>query len=76
LLSIYPEGWENRLKELKKVDWSRDNPHWEGRIMSNGRISKSKPCIDYIAAYIKTYLNLPLNAEEERLEKAFTVVSR
>ncbi|HEY9606329.1 MAG TPA: DNA sulfur modification protein DndB [Allocoleopsis sp.] len=76
LLSIYPENWENRLKELKKVDWSRDNPHWEGRIMSNGRISKSRPCIDYISAHIKKYLNLPLNTEEERLEKAFTVIGR
>lgn len=76
LISIYPEDWKNQLNDLKKVDWSRQNPHWEGRIMSNGRISKSKPCIDYIAAHIKMHLDLPLSAEEERLEKAFTLVGK
>lgn len=70
LISIYPQDWEKRLKKLKQIDWSRSNPDWSGRIMFGGRISKSRTCVSFMNAYIKKALEVPLTAEEERLEKA------
>lgn len=70
LLSIYPEDWAEHLAGLQQINWLRSNPDWEGRIMSNGRISKSRTSVSFMTAYIKKHLNLPLTPEEERLENA------
>ena len=76
LVSIYPEDWEKRLAGLRQIDWSRSNPDWEGRIMSGGRISKSRTCVSFMNAYVKKSLELPLTPEEERLERAHTLAGR
>ncbi|MBD1897630.1 DNA sulfur modification protein DndB [Coleofasciculus sp. FACHB-129] len=70
LLSLYPENWDSHLEGLQQIDWSRSNPDWEGIIMSSGGISKSRTSVTQMSAYIKKHLNLPLTAEEERLENA------
>lgn len=74
LMYVYPESWIKQLKAIRKVDWSRSNPYWEGRVMSNGRISKSRTSICFMAAHLKALMNLPLSPEEDELERAFTVV--
>jgi DNA sulfur modification protein DndB len=68
LISIYPENWEEHLGGLARIDWSRSNPDWQGRIMSKGGISQSQSSVSRMTAYLKKYLNLPLTSEEERLE--------
>jgi DNA sulfur modification protein DndB len=70
LISIYPEGWDEHLGGLARIDWSRSNPDWQGRIMSKGGISQSQTSVSRMTAYIKRYLDLPLTLEEERLEDA------
>ena len=75
LLSIYPHDWAH-LGGLQQIDWLRSNPDWEGRIMSSGRISKSRTSVSLMTAYIKKHLNLPLKPEEERLENAIVSAGR
>ncbi len=70
LISIYSEGWDEHLGGLARIDWSRSNPDWQGRIMSKGGISQSQTSVSRMTAYIKRYLSLPLTLEEERLEDA------
>jgi DNA sulfur modification protein DndB len=70
LLLHYPDNWHERMESLKKIDWLRSNPLWEGRIMSGGRISKARACVTLMTSYIKKVLKLPLTLEEEKLEKA------
>jgi len=74
LISIYPEGWDEHLGGLARIDWSRSNPDWQGRIMSKGGISQSQSSVSRMTAYIKRYLSLPLTLEEEGLENASVVV--
>jgi DNA sulfur modification protein DndB len=74
LISIYPEGWDEHLGGLARIDWSRSNPDWQGRIMSKGGISQSQTSVSRMTAYIKRYLDLPLTLEEEGLENASVVV--
>ncbi len=76
LLSVYPKGWEPHLKVLEKIDWSRSNPDWEGRVMYGGRLSKSRTCIKFMTAYLKNAMKLPLTAEEEQLEKVYALAGR
>lgn len=76
LISIYPQGWEEHLGGLVRIDWSRSNPDWQGRIMSKGGISQSQSSVSRMTAYIKRYLGLPLSVEEEELENALDDVWR
>lgn len=69
LISIYEDDWNKHLKVLREIDWQKSNPDWEGRIMNDGRIGKSRVNVDSITAYVKKALNLPLTSEEERLEQ-------
>lgn len=74
LLSIYPDSWEEHLAGLARIDWSRFNPDWQGRIMAKGGISQSQISVSRMTAYIKRYLGLPLTLEEEGLENASVAV--
>lgn len=74
LLSVYPNDWEKHLKGLKRIDWSRTNPVWQERIIFDGRISKSQASVTRMASYLKTKLDLPLNADEEQLEQSLILV--
>ena len=71
LVSSHPEGWQSNLKKLRTVDWSRSNESlWEGRAMVHGRISKARTNVRLTANYLKQHMGLPLNAEEEELERS------
>jgi DNA sulfur modification protein DndB len=68
LISLHPENWQVILERLQKIDWSRSNPEWEGRVLSDGRVSKSLSSVSLMTSYLKKYLGLPLTPKEERLE--------
>ncbi len=71
LLSSEPKKWKERLKSLKKVDWSRSNAKlWEGRAMIGGRVSKAHNNVILTAIVLKRSVRLPLSAEEQRLENS------
>jgi DNA sulfur modification protein DndB len=76
LLSVQPDKWEAQLKVLRKIDWSRSNPDWEGRVMYGGRLSKSRACVSFMTAYLKNAMKLPLTTEEERLENVYALAGR
>jgi DNA sulfur modification protein DndB len=70
LLANNPDGWKNKLKKIKTIDWSRNNTEvWEGRAMFQGKISRAKRQVDLTAIYLKRLLELPIRADEEILEK-------
>lgn len=71
LLSSEPKKWKERLRLLKKVDWSRSNAKlWEGRAMIGGRVSKAHSNVVLTATVLKRSLGLRLSAEEQRLENS------
>jgi DNA sulfur modification protein DndB len=70
LVSIYPEGWDEHLGGLARIDWSRSNPDWQGRIMSKGGISQSQTSVSRMTTYIKRYLDLSLTLKEDALENS------
>jgi DNA sulfur modification protein DndB len=72
LLKNYPENWEEKLKNIEKIDWSRANAKlWEGRTLIGGKISKVTTNVILTTNAIKKTLSLPLNEEEKRVEDNF-----
>ena len=56
LLSAFPESWEERLAVLREVDWSISNPDWEGGILLQGRVLRSRASVRWMSAYLKIKL--------------------
>ena len=42
LISEYQDSWKSKLKGLQKIDWARDSPIWEGKVVIDGRMIKQK----------------------------------
>lgn len=82
LIREYPKNWIAKLERLKEIDWSKDNPIWEGRAMSGGRLSKAFINVVLTTNYLKTMAGLKLTPAEERIEmrymkgKATEVISK
>ena len=68
----HPEAWTPTLKKLTTLDWSRANTTlWEGRALIGGRVSKSGNNVTLTTNAIRSHLDLPLSADEQRVEDAY-----
>jgi DNA sulfur modification protein DndB len=68
LIVNYPNSWKQKLSKLEEVNWSKDNPIWEGRAMVGGRLSKTYTNVILSANYLKQILGIPLAPEEQKIE--------
>ena len=71
MLSTDKSGWKEKLKLLRKINWSRGNAAlWEGRAMIGGRLSKASSNVVLTSVALKRTLKISLTPEEEKLEQA------
>jgi DNA sulfur modification protein DndB len=71
LIKAHPQNWESKLAALSKIDWSRGNAKvWEGRALIGGKVSKVTTNVTLTTNVIKKNLGLPLDPEEDKVEKA------
>jgi len=52
LTNRFPDQWKHKLKGFQKIDWSRSNPQWDGKLILDGRMLKNKIGIDLAAMMI------------------------
>lgn len=72
LLKEFPNDWQKKLSKIKQIDWSRSNAKlWEGRAMVGGSLNKSQKNIILTSNVIKNVLGLPLDPQEEAVEKNY-----
>ncbi len=64
----YPENWKEKLRGLKNVNWSRDNPEWEGRILIHGQMHKHARGIDLAANLILQKCGITLSEDRQKFE--------
>lgn len=66
----HPDEWQKYIKELKNIDWNRDNKQdWQGRAYGQtGRINKTNETILLTANLIKIKIGLPLTEQEQKIE--------
>lgn len=71
LLSNYYENWKNKIRKLRRIDWSRKNTAlWEGRAMTGGRMNASQANLLLTSSIIKQKLGIELSPREAELEKS------
>ena len=64
----YPDDWEIKLRNLKKIDWSRENPEWEGRLIKHGQMQKQGTAIELAANMILTKCGIDLDKDRQKIE--------
>lgn len=52
LVKQYPNDWKQKLKKLQTIDWSRSSPLWEGKLILNGAMLKTRNGIQMAANII------------------------
>jgi len=68
IIAEYPKTWQDKLKNLKKIDWSRSNPEWDGRLMRNGQMTKLAIGIDLAANVIIQKCEVELSPARQKIE--------
>jgi DNA sulfur modification protein DndB len=68
IIKEYPNDWKTKLRNLKKIDWSRDSPEWEGRLIKHGQMQKQIIAIDLAANIIMQKCGLTLSEERQKIE--------
>ena len=63
LVNDHPSDWKQKLTSLRDINWSRTNPDWEGQLMLNGRMLKSKLGIELAANTILKKCGVSLSDE-------------
>ena len=61
--------YENVLQGLKRINWLRTNPQWEGKTLINGKIAMKSTNINLTFIQIKKMLELPLTDTEKDLNE-------
>ena len=65
LINKFPSQWKSKLKNLKKINWLKNNPIWNNRVLVNGRVVKNNTSIILASNVIKKALGLSLNSKEK-----------
>lgn len=68
LIQNNPDDWELVLRNLKKIDWSRDAPEWENRLIKHGQMQKQTTGIELAANMILQKCGVKLSAERQKIE--------
>jgi len=63
-----PDSWKDVLKNLKKIDWSRESSDWEKRLILNGQMQKHSAGIDLAANVILQKCGISLSEDRQKIE--------
>ena len=67
LLKKYPNEWKEKLKGLRELGWSRTDKMWDGRLVMEGKMSKTKIGMELAANAILNSLGIPLDEERKKI---------
>ena len=67
-IQTHPDDWNLILRSLKKIDWSRNAPEWENRLIKHGQMQKQTTGIELAANMILKKCGIPLSDEREKIE--------
>jgi DNA sulfur modification protein DndB len=70
LYQKYPDNWKEKLSKLKDIDWERENPEWDGRLVIQGRMVKNATGIELAVNTILKKLGVKLDADRQKYEKS------
>lgn len=70
LTTQFPDSWKQKLRGLQKVRWERDDPIWEGKLVIDGRMLKTKLGIQKAANVILIACGVNKTLDEFEGEKS------
>ena len=68
IIQEHSDTWKDVLKNLKKVDWSRESSDWEKRLILNGQMQKHAAGIDLAANVILQKCGISLSEDRQKIE--------
>lgn len=68
LMTEYPDNWKEKLRGLKRINWSRNNPEWNGRLIINGQMQKNILGIQLAANIVLQKCGVKLSEDRLRYE--------
>jgi DNA sulfur modification protein DndB len=68
LLKKYPNEWKEKLKGLREIGWSRTDKMWDGRLVMEGKMLKTKIGMELAANAILNSLGITLDEERKKIE--------
>ena len=68
LIKEYPDEWKSLISRLKRINWSRDNEEWEGRLLQKGRMLKNKLGVELAVNTILKECGIELSPERLEFE--------
>ena len=69
LINEYPKDWKEKIRGLQKIDWTRNNIEWEGRLLQKGRMLKNKLGINLAVNTILENCGIKLSQDRLEFEK-------
>lgn len=54
LVAIYPDNWQNRLRELQTINWSKTSPAWPNGIVVDGSVQLSRATQKSMTNFIRS----------------------
>ena len=64
-------NWKSKIKNLKKINFLKNNSTWQNRVIINGRVVKNSTSIYLASNIIKKSFGLNLNTKEKALNSKF-----
>lgn len=68
IIQEYPDDWKSKLRNLKKIDWSRTASEWDGRLIRGGQMQKNTLSVELGANIILKQCGLKLSPERQEIE--------
>ena len=69
LINEYPKDWKEKIRGLQKIDWTRNNIEWEGRLLQKGRMLKNKLGVNLAVNTILENCGIKLSQDRLEFEK-------
>ena len=69
MIKEYPKDWKEKIRGLQKIDWSRNNEEWEGRLLQKGRMLKNKLGVNLAVNTILEKCGIKLSQDRLEFEK-------
>ena len=69
IIEQHPDNWEKKLTSLSKIDWSRENPKWDGNLIQGKKMVRTTIGIALGAAMILRECGATVPKELRRYEQ-------
>lgn len=53
IMQAHPQDWKNRISNLLRVDWRKENPVWNDLVFVNGKVAANRSTQSALSTYVE-----------------------